>query len=243
MASSIRLFIAAPLAPLWAPAATVPLDAGQSHYLSHVLRRTSGDSVLVFNGRDGEFHARITRLAKSGGAVELAEQRRPQVPGPDLWLLFAPVKRDATDLVIRAATELGVSRIQPVWTARTQMARLNAERWQAIAIEAAEQSERLTLPEIAPAVKLADVLGQWDRARPLYAALERSTAAAALPEHAAALLVGPEGGFTAEERALLLRQDFVRPLSLGATVLRAETAAIAGLALLGQRMDRSSEGF
>jgi 16S rRNA (uracil1498-N3)-methyltransferase len=235
MSGSIRLYVTAPLHA----GASFDASAGQAHYLGTVMRRAVGDTLAVFNGQDGEWRARITALRR-GQVTLLAEMRlRPQVPEPDLWLLFAPLKRDPTDLVVEKATELGVSRLVPVLTERSNTARVNAERWQAIAIEAAEQCERLTLPAIDGPRPLASVLDRWPAGRPLVAAIERGEGRPPIgpAPGPAALLVGPEGGFTDAELDRLRARPFVTPASLGPRVLRAETAAIAGLALLQRPAD------
>jgi 16S rRNA (uracil1498-N3)-methyltransferase len=225
----IRLHVDAPLSA----GATIEASLGQAHHLGGVMRRTAGDPVRLFNGRDGEWGGRIAALSR-GKATLLAETLvRPQQDDLDLWLVFAVLKRDTTDLVVQKATELGVSTLLPVFTERTNAARVNQDRLHAIAIEAAEQSERLTVPVIHAARGLDQVLADWPADRPLFVALEREDGPA--PRSlgtAAGLLVGPEGGFGARDRALLDRYGFVRPASLGRRILRAETAAIVGLALL-----------
>lgn len=229
MFRSIRLFVDVPLEP----GVTAPLAAGQAHYLLHVMRSSAGDDIVVFDGRDGEFLARIAALRRDHGTLEIVRSLRPQAPEPDTWLLFAPLKRDATELVIEKATELGVSRIRPVITARTNSTRLNLDRLRAIAIEAAEQCERLTIPVIDPPEPLTDALANWPRGRTLVAAFERVAAdPVRRPPGPTALLVGPEGGFADAELDALRRSPFIVPASLGPRILRAETAAIAGLALL-----------
>lgn len=224
-----RLFVAADLAP----GTDIILGAEQAHYLGAVMRRRPGDPVTLFNGRDGEWTGHLSALARGRGTVTLTRQTRAQTPEPGPWLMFAPVKRDATDLIVRMATELGVAAILPVMTERTNTARVNLDRLNAIAIEAAEQSERLTLPVIAPAERLSDALMAWPADRRLFAALERADAppppGAADP---AGLLVGPEGGFSAGELDALRRLPMVTPVSLGRRILRADTACAAGLALL-----------
>jgi 16S rRNA (uracil1498-N3)-methyltransferase len=229
---SIRLYTEAPLAT----GVTVPLSAGQAHYLKSVMRRAAGGPVCLFNGADGEWQAHI----EGNGTVTVSTQLRSQAPEPDRWLVFAPVKRDATDLIVRAATELGVSRLVPILTQRSQTARINADRWHAIAVEAAEQCERLSVPAIAGLQPLPALLTGWDQSRALYAALERQPQApASAPRAKTALLIGPEGGFADSERKFLANHDFVQPFSLGARILRAETAAIAGLARLDYLTPRS----
>lgn len=225
----IRLFTESDLVP----AAAIPATEGQAHYLGSVMRRAAGDGVTLFNGRDGEWECRIAALSRGKATLSVERRIRPQAPDTDLWLAFAVLKRDTTDLVVQKATELGVSAILPVFTERTNAGRVNLDRLRAIAVEAAEQSERLTVPEVRPAVQLADLLAHWPADRPLFVALERADvkpiAAAGGP---AGLLVGPEGGFGPRDHMLLDRQRSIRPVSLGPRILRAETAVIVGLALL-----------
>jgi len=226
-----RLYIPAALAP----GTEILPSSNQAHYLGSVMRLAPGDMVTVFNGLDGEWSARITDLKKNRARLLAETQLRPQVQEPDLWLVFAPLKRDATDLVVQKATELGVSALLPVFTARTNAARINLDRMAAIALEAAEQSERLSLPEVRPPVALLDLLAAWPTDRRLAAAMER-TGPAPIPENAGALLIGPEGGFAPAELDALAAARFMSPLCLGPRILRAETAAIAGLALLQGRL-------
>jgi 16S rRNA (uracil1498-N3)-methyltransferase len=229
MTGSIRLFVPDALQP----GATVAPSAAQAHYLGGVMRRAAGDALLLFNGRDGEYRARITALRRDRAELAVETLTRAQAPEPDLWLAFAALKRDTTDLVAQKATELGASRLLPVMTARTNAGRVNPDRLRAIAIEAAEQCERLSVPEIAAPARLAALLADWPAGRPLYAAIERQPAPAIRPAHGpCAFLVGPEGGFTPAEVELLRRHPFLQPVHLGPRILRAETAAIVGLALL-----------
>jgi 16S rRNA (uracil1498-N3)-methyltransferase len=224
-----RLFVPAPLRD----GADIAASAGHAHYLGGVLRRESGDVARLFNGTDGEWLARLTFIRRDRLTFTVQHQLRPQMPEPGPWLLFALLKRDATDLVVRQAVELGASRILPVITERTNAARVNDARLHAIAIEAAEQSERLTVPVIETPARLDAVLASWPTGRRLFAAIER-THAPAPPGWTgpAALLVGPEGGFTPAEQIWLSGLASVTPISLGSCVLRAETAAAAGQALL-----------
>jgi 16S rRNA (uracil1498-N3)-methyltransferase len=210
-----------------------PGSAAQAHYLGTVMRRGVGDTVRLFNGRQGEFGARITALRRDHIAFTPETILRPQAPEPGPWLVFALLKRDQTDLLVQKATELGASALLPVFTERTNTARINPERLAAIAMEAAEQSERLTLPTLQPPRRLFELLGDWPAGRTLAAALERTEAPP--PAGQGALLIGPEGGFTDRELDALHAAPFIQPVSLGPRILRAETAAIAGLALLMAR--------
>ena len=229
MSGPIRLFVDAPLAA----GSSAPFSAGQAHYLVHVMRRARGDQVTLFNGRDGEWLARIADLRRDRGGCEVERLLRAQRPEPDVWLLFAPLKRDATELVIEKATELGVSEIHPIVTAHTNVRPLNLERLEAIAIEAAEQCERLTVPRIRRSQPLVEALEAWPRERMLTAAMERQDAPWPAPAGGpTALLIGPEGGLSPAELDVLRRTPSIVPASLGPRILRAETAAIAGLALL-----------
>ena len=226
--------------------AELPGTPAQAHYLGTVLRREAGAAVRLFNGRDGEFGAAVASVRRDRLAFTVAARIRPQAVEPDIWLVFSPLKRDATDLVVQKAVELGVSALVPVFCARTNTARMNEERLAAIATEAAEQSERLTLPVLHPPRRLFDVLGTWPAGRTLAAAIERVPGLPPLgreprrPEPAdldpaGALLVGPEGGFTAAELDVLRAKPFIQAVSLGPRILRAETAAVAGLAILLSR--------
>lgn len=229
----IRLYVAHDLTA----AAGIVLDKDQSHYLANVMRLKEGADVALFNGRDGEWTARVERVAKSAIALQVGTQARPQAPEPDLWLLAAPIKKDRVDLIAEKAAELGVSRLWPVFTRRTVMSRVNTERLAAHMVEAAEQCERLSVPELAEPAELAKVLAAWDATRPLLfldesgAGAPIAAALATVPPGPLALLVGPEGGFDDGERALLARLPFAVPVGLGPRILRAETAAIAALAV------------
>jgi 16S rRNA (uracil1498-N3)-methyltransferase len=229
MRTSIRLFVAAPLAP----GAELAATPAQAHYLATVMRRRTGDPLRLFNGRDGEWCARISALRSDRGTLVAQRQLRTQIAEPDVWLAFALLKRDATDLVVQKATELGVAALLPVVTERTNAARVNLTRLIAIATEAAEQSERLSVPAVPAPQTLTDLLATWPATRSLLVALERGDAPPILPTNGpVGLLIGPEGGFTAGERERLLTDCRVQPASLGPFVLRADTAAIVGLARL-----------
>jgi 16S rRNA (uracil1498-N3)-methyltransferase len=216
--------------------AEVEAAPGQAHHLGTVLRRGPGDAVRLFNARDGEHAARIAALRKDRARFVVGPCLRAAEAGPDIRLLIAVLKRDAMDWAVEKATELGAARILPVVTRRTVAAAANAARLSALARAAAEQCERLDVPQVAESQPLHRVLDAWDGA-PLVVAAERA-AAPPLREAAAAiappfgLLVGPEGGFEGAELDDLRRRAFVVPAALGPRILRAETAAVAGLAAL-----------
>jgi 16S rRNA (uracil1498-N3)-methyltransferase len=231
---SPRLHVTAPLAA----GAMVPLEAAQAHYLGNVLRLKAGAAVLVFNGQDGEWNATLEG-AKRLAALAVGAQTRPQTLAANLHYLFAPLKSARLDYIVQKAVEMGVSRLVPVMTRHGQVGRVNAERMHKNAIEAAEQCGILALPEIAPPVALARYLADRDQARHLVfcdEAAEIADPVAALgalkPSLPLAVLVGPEGGFAEEERAALLRQPNVVRIALGPRILRADTAAVAVLALV-----------
>jgi 16S rRNA (uracil1498-N3)-methyltransferase len=227
--TSSRLFVAEPLAA----GAVVPLTPAQAHHLGTVLRQGPGTALRLFNGSDGEWLARLASLRRGAAVAEVARRLRPQGAEPDMWLAFAPLKRDATDLLVEKATELGVAALLPVLTERTNTARLNLDRLAAIATAAAEQCERLTVPRIDPLRPLAALLADWPGERRLFVAVERSAAPPLGPAPPpCALLVGPEGGFAPAELELFARHPLMTEASLGPLVLRAETAAIVGLARL-----------
>jgi 16S rRNA (uracil1498-N3)-methyltransferase len=229
-----RLYIDAPLAD----AANVMLDADQSHYLTRVLRLKDGQEILIFNGRDGEWRATL-----EGGTqqtvLRVSTRTRLQTAAADLHYLFAPLKSARLDYMVQKAVEMGVSQLRPVLTQHGQVARVNLHRIRANAIEAAEQCGILCLPEIAAPVPLAHALGAWQPERHLVFCDEAADVAdpfaalVAVPRHAPlAVLIGPEGGFAADERAALLKLPHVVRLALGPRILRADTAAVAALALI-----------
>lgn len=213
-----------------------------THYLKNVMRRAKGDPVILFNGRDGEFSAEIADISKRAVDLRVGALRRRQSGVPDLWLCFAPLKKDAVDFLVEKATELGVAAFQPVFTQHTASTRLNLERLTANAIEAAEQTERLTLPEIRAPLSLRDMLQGWDTRRriilcaeagpaaPIAQALTRLQSSVSI-SNAWAILCGPEGGFARSELDLLSELPFVTAVGLGPRILRADTAALTALAV------------
>ena len=223
-----RLFVRAPLSE----GVRVDLDAGQANYLGNVMRLGEGAELLTFDGRSGEWLARVADAGKK--RMTLVVERRTRAPEavPDVWLAFAPVKRTQTDWLVEKATELGVARLLPVMTRRTIAERVKLERLEAIAIEAAEQCGRTRLPEIAEPQPLARFLDQRDTGRTLYFADEGGgePAATAFKAGPSTILTGPEGGFTDEERSAIRAAANTVPVSLGPRILRAETAALAALA-------------
>ena len=229
-----RLFVDGPLAA----GAALALPPPQAHYVTRVMRRRPGDALLLFNGRDGEWRGEIG-AARKGCAVTVAERTRPQAAGPDVWLVFAPVKRAPIDLIATKATELGAAALCPVITRHTAVGRVNLDRLRANAVEAAEQCGRLDVPDCRAPVALGDLVAAWPDGRrlllcdetgggaPIAAAL---AGAAREPTAPWAVVAGPEGGFADDEvRALAALPGALR-VSLGPRILRAETAALAALA-------------
>jgi 16S rRNA (uracil1498-N3)-methyltransferase len=223
--------------------ASVALDASQAHYLGDVLRLKTGDAVLAFNGRDGEWQAMLAAAGKRRLALTIGQRSRPQTGALDLHYLFAPLKHARLDYMAQKAVEMGASRLQPVLTRHAQIARVNLERVRANAIEAAEQCGILTVPEIRAPVSLQQLIAELEPARVLVfcdeeAEVKDPIAALAQARRAGraqplAVLVGPEGGFAPEERAALLQLPNMVRLALGPRLLRADTAAVAALALVG----------
>ncbi|NHN87343.1 16S rRNA (uracil(1498)-N(3))-methyltransferase [Acetobacter conturbans] len=229
---------------------TLPMAPDQARYLGTVLRRGEGDEVRLFNGRDGEWLARIASIKKDKGSFSCLEQLRTPAPEPGCVLAFALLKRDATDLVVRMGTELGVTRFVPLLTERTVGQRVNEARLESIATEAAEQCERLIVPEIATPIRFADFLGAWPAEKRLFVAVERLAERA--ESHGASesfplspfagaqagdgLMIGPEGGFSDGELDVTRARPFVTSITLGNRVLRAETAVAAGLTLFDSQL-------
>lgn len=235
-----RLYVEVPLKA----GAALSLDRGRTNYLVNVLRRRTGDPVLVFNGRDGEWRARLDGSSRKGTSLAVVEQTRPQTAAGDLHYLFAPLKQARLDYLVQKAVELGASRLVPVLTRHGQVARVNLDRVHANAIEAAEQCGVLNLPEIAVPVALEKLIAGWvperlivfcDEEAPVHdpvAVLEQVRTPALLGPIPVSVLIGPEGGFSEEERAAVLKLPNLVRLSLGPRILRADTAAVAALALI-----------
>ena len=215
----------------------IPLSREQGHYLSHVLRLVPGDVVEVFNGSDGAWLAYVTEAGKKTVTIRCERRVSEVKPPPDIDYLFAPLKHARLDYMVQKATELGVRRLRPVMTARTIAERVNLERMRANAIEAAEQCNLVFVPEVLEPEPLAKAIAGWDHGRRLIFCDETGERVNPLDRLAnvstpAAVLVGPEGGFTDEERRLLRAQPFVTGISLGPRILRADTVAIAALAVV-----------
>jgi 16S rRNA (uracil1498-N3)-methyltransferase len=245
MATVPRLFVVSDLVE----DGIVALEKDQAHYLLKVMRLGKGAEVRLFNGRHGEWDAVIDEVMGKSVFLKAERQSRPQAETPQLTLLFAPLKKTRTDFIVEKATELGVSVLQPVITERTQAERVRTDRLAALATEAAEQTERLDLPEVCEPLKLGEALAAWDAAAPLYFADESGDEAGrpwggeagrapmfaeVLREssaQAAGILIGPEGGFSPAERDLLRATAGVTPVGLGPRILRAETAAVSAITL------------
>ncbi|MCH9765181.1 MAG: 16S rRNA (uracil(1498)-N(3))-methyltransferase [Alphaproteobacteria bacterium] len=233
--SAQRLYVEAPLSH----GASVPCSKDQAHYLLSVLRAGAGATALVFNGSDGEWQATIEVTGKRACTLVIGDQVRLQDQGPDVVLLFAPLKRARLDYMVQKAAELGVRELRPVLTERTVPDRVNISRMRANAIEAAEQCGILYVPDVFEPERLNSVVASWEPTRPLLfcdegkaqenplGVLQQLTAGQPV-----AVLIGPEGGFSHAERELLNTQSFIRSLSLGPRIMRADTAATAVLALV-----------
>ena len=226
-ASTPRLFVDQPLAD----GATLTLDRAQANYLGNVMRLKAGDPVRLFDDVSGEWLAEVTDAAKRSITLRLTGKLREREDVPDLWLLFAPIKKGPIDWLVEKATELGAARLQPVVTQRTIVDRLNLDRLRANMIEATEQCDRTALPVLGEPVKLPALLKGWDAGRALLFADETGGAPIATVARPgpAAILIGPEGGFTPEERDLIRATPGAAGISLGPRILRAETAAAAAI--------------
>ncbi|MCR8726612.1 16S rRNA (uracil(1498)-N(3))-methyltransferase [Frigidibacter sp. ROC022] len=228
--ASLRLYLDQPLAP----GQSVALSQDQAHYLSTVMRQAAGSVFLAFNGRDGEWQLRLIEINRRRGLAVVEHQTREQGLPPDLWLLFAPIKKARTDFIVEKAVEMGAARILPVMTAHTNSERIRQDRLQAHAREAAEQCGATFVPPVAELTKLGKLLTGWPEDRRLAFCDESAPPGPAFANAAPgpwALLIGPEGGFSGAERAQLLAKPFVTQIRLGPRILRADTAAVAALAL------------
>ena len=230
MDAKIRLYVDQPLAPGQA----VALSEGQAHYLTGVMRLTAGAPILLFNGRDGEWRATLAQAGKRNAIAIADAQTKPLHLPPDLWLLFAPIKKARTDFIVEKAVELGAARILPVQTRHTNSERIRQDRLQAHAVEAAEQCGATYVPEVTDLQHLDKLLSKWPEDRRLYWCDETALGQPATltpTTGPAAILIGPEGGFSADEAARLRGKPNVTALSLGPRILRADTAAVAALTL------------
>ncbi|MEO0522814.1 MAG: 16S rRNA (uracil(1498)-N(3))-methyltransferase [Pseudomonadota bacterium] len=229
MTAKIRLYVEQPLGQ----GQSVQLTREQAHYLFGVMRLGVGDALKLLNGTDGEWRAKVAEAGKRVGMLSVLDQTGPLVMPPDVWLLFAPVKKARTDFIVEKAVEMGVRRIIPVQTAFTNSGRIQRDRLQAHAVEAAEQCSATYVPEVAEMARLDRVLADMTD-RPLMFCDEGEAGAAAdLPDRPGpwAILIGPEGGFSEEERTRLKSLDFAHPVALGPRILRADTAAVAALTI------------
>ncbi|MDK3072234.1 16S rRNA (uracil(1498)-N(3))-methyltransferase [Sedimentitalea sp. JM2-8] len=237
MSAKIRLYVDHPLGQ----GQSVPLSRDQAHYLFGVMRLAAGGMVSLFNGRDGEWLAEVAEAGKRGGALDCIERSAPLRLPPDLWLLFAPIKKARTDFIVEKAAEMGAARIVPVQTDYTNADRIRQDRLQAHAIEAAEQCGGTFVPVVAELIRLDRLLDGWPAGRHLMFCdesragqnLELEAMPAGQPW---AILIGPEGGFSPSERARLESLPFAHTVSLGPRILRADTAAVAALTLWQQAL-------
>ena len=231
MASKVRLYVDQPLGK----GQTVSLTKEQAHYLFGVMRLAAGAVLSLFNGHDGEWDAEVAEAGKKGGNLACVEQTRPLQMPPDLWLLFAPIKKERTDFIVEKAVELGAGRIIPVQTEFTNSGRVKQDRLQAHAIEAAEQCGGTFVPEVAEMERLGRLLDTWPTGRRLMfcdeTMLGAATALAGQSRGPWAILIGPEGGFSEAERTRLRALPYALSVSLGPRILRADTAAVAALTL------------
>lgn len=233
----IRLFVPEP----FGPGLSLHIAAGQSHYLAHVMRAKEGDSIAVFNGQDGEWLAEVSMVGKKAVTLSLVSQLAAQKTTPDVWLAFAPI-RNKTELVVEKATELGVSKLLPVFTHHAVVKSVNMEKLKAHAIEAAEQCQRHDVPQITEHKDLSVLLGAWPKDRILLFADESGhgenlhtllhTLLPTLLPGKFGLLIGPEGGFSADEHHMLRIVAQVKAFGMGPRILRADTAATAALACI-----------
>jgi len=234
--TNVRLYVDHPLGQ----GQSVPLNRDQTHYLFGVMRLGVGDTILLFNGKDGEWRASVAEAGKRAGVLQTRMQTRPQQNPPDLWLLFAPIKKVRTDFIVEKAAEMGAARICPLQTAFTNSERVRQDRLQAHAVEAAEQCGGTFVPEVADLAKFSRVMEDWPEDRQLMFCDEALAGAAQTLATAGgdkwAILIGPEGGFSEAERKALNAMPLAHPVSLGPRILRADTAAVAALTVWQQAL-------
>lgn len=229
----IRLYVTLPLTTNQ----SLELPLAQTHYLCNVMRAKVGTQIMLFNGTDGLWQATLTTATHKSATLHIDTCLSPQTTEPDIWLCFAPIKPTPLQVLIQKATELGVSALHPVHTQHTVVNRLSHERLLSTCIEAAEQSRRLTLPVLHPLTPLTTLLADWDEKRTLILCDESGhgtpifeTLQALPPQKPLAILIGPEGGFSASEFELLYQRPYIKPVSMGPRILRADTAGISALA-------------
>ncbi|MBO9445697.1 16S rRNA (uracil(1498)-N(3))-methyltransferase [Ruegeria sp. R14_0] len=237
MSAKIRLYVEHPLGQ----GQSVPLTRDQAHYLFGVMRLAVGGQVALFNGQDGEWLAEVAEASKRGGVLMCVEQTKPLQLPPDLWFLFAPIKKARTDFIVEKAAEMGAARIMPVQTEFTNSERIRQDRLQAHAVEAAEQCGGTYVPEVTELQRLDRVLDSWPDGRQLMFCDEAEVGsalrlAASDPGQPWAILIGPEGGFSDRERGRLSALPYAHVVSLGPRILRADTAAVAALAMWQQAL-------
>lgn len=234
MKAKVRLYLDHPLGV----GQSVPLERDQAHYLFGVMRLSVGAGVLVFNGKAGEWLAEVTEAGKRGGVLQVVEQTKPQMNPPDLWLLFAPIKKARTDFIVEKAAEMGAARIVPVQTDFTNSERIRQDRLQAHAVEAAEQCGGTFVPEVTDLQKFDRLLDNWPEDRQLMFCDETEAGAALTLTDAGkgpwAIVIGPEGGFSDRERKRLISLPQSHVVSLGPRILRADTAAVAAMTVWQQ---------
>lgn len=233
--AKIRLYVEHPLGQ----GQSVPFTRDQAHYLFGVMRLGVGAHVLLFDGQNGEFLARITEAGKRGGMAHVESQTKPMLLPPDLWLVFAPIKKARTDFIVEKATEMGAARIVPMQTEFTNAGRIQQARLAAHALEAAEQCGGTYVPEVADLVKFGAMMSGWDPARQIMFCDEALVGDTGdLPDIAGpwAIFIGPEGGFSDAERRKLRGLEYAHPVPLGPRILRADTAAVAAMTLWQRRL-------
>ncbi len=232
--TSQRLFVE----PALTSGTTIECTPHQANYLRAVMRMEAGAKLLVFNGRDGEWRAELRPVGKRAAALAISEQLRPQPPAQNVWYVFAPLKRSRLDYMVQKAVEMGASRLVPVLTQHTVAERVNTDRMRANVVEAAEQCGVLALAGVDEPVKLANLLATWQPDRTLIFCDEGAahanpiTVLGSLAPGPLAVLIGPEGGFSQTERETISRKPYAHALSLGPRIMRADTAAVAALAIV-----------